>query len=526
MNILANCANTKLIQYRKVQYFIGLVFLLIFVGGPVAAQQQDYTVSYSLPECNTSNSKVKIISSNADWKDINSSQYNIFCVKPGDYTGAGLISITADGTSSSRRYIRYMSSNDGGEAPWNQAADQRAIVEGLHLTGASWWVISRITVTDPDFNSGLRYMLSLRENSDNNIIANVLVEKTPKSASYVGKGSDNNTFYANVFRTTQISSTESHCMFVNAGTEGDASSLQNVKNLKIIDNEFYNCAGDAIQFWTSNKENPSGDIAGLVVHGNDFYVTPDMYTNCTGSFSKSGMCSCSEGALDLKIGVKSSSPSTSERLVINDNRMWGFRQADSSAKCSSLSDPGYAVALHKTESDFADIIGNFIFDSSSGVYTAGSADNVQVKSNLFYQVNSNQTGGKRGVLELGGKVGEISNNVVIESNIYLKADGDNYTIQNNHFLNAGDWKTRNNGDLTTNSKVIDNYFYNTQPYDGNAVTQGNIVNASAEGVGQTHCFKIKRLTNPTNVCIDNADIPGAIGFGGSPPMPPSDLTVQ
>ena len=44
--------------------------------------------------CDASNPEVKLISSNADWGAVNSLRYRIFCVLPGDYSGAGVITLS------------------------------------------------------------------------------------------------------------------------------------------------------------------------------------------------------------------------------------------------------------------------------------------------------------------------------------------------------------------------------------------------------------------------------------------------
>ena len=473
----------------------------------------------SLPGCNSGAANVKIMSSSADMNTLNDSRFDVFCFDPGDYRAAGSKTITVSGTSNEPKVIRARFS----ESPaWSLAAQQRVVLPSVTFKGAKNWIVHGVV-----FQGGRGgYFVSVRENSDNVIISDTLIEDCNGTCLYWGTGSDNGLIQRSVVRRTGITGQERHNVFISPGTNYPSEQL-GVAGLSIIGNEFSDAAGDNMQFWIADKDNPASDIRGLLIQGNDMYMSPSMYVNSTGSPDPSGAWSCSENAIDIKVAVDGDAIPDSSKLKIVDNRFWGHRKTAEGPNrlCTASGSHAYAIILHKRESDYVTIERNIFLGTENGILVQGEADNAIIRNNLFSNVSDGVK--PRGVLELTSNgSAEATGNYIVKSSRYLKAGGNNSIVRDNTIVNGGGWATTNGEDFTSNSFVGQNrYLGNSVVYDGVA-DRGNNEIASTAPQGQ-YCFTRKQLTTPESVCIANVDISeiDSTNNGTNSPMPPSNLSI-
>jgi hypothetical protein len=179
-------------------------------------------VAVDLPACDGSNPSVKFVQSDADWEGINAPQHWIFCVQPGDYRPKGIITITADGTASAPRVIRYHdpTSPDDDTHPVQMSADRRAIVKRVNLVDADHWVMDRLTLhgeLDASRSTGSRG-LTIQRGSERNIINRWLIEKVHRNPIQItGLGTDFNVIQRSVIRDTAIEAGDRVAILLHTG---------------------------------------------------------------------------------------------------------------------------------------------------------------------------------------------------------------------------------------------------------------------------------------------------------------------
>jgi len=341
----------------------------------------------------------------------------------------------------------------------------------------------------------------------------VLVEKG-RTLVQLNKGSDNNTVQNSVIRKSRVkenNGSEAHCFAAMASTISNYNkpNFLNVWNLHLVNNEIYDCT-DGIQINRIEKDKASapGDYSGLVIDNNDFYVTPNLYTDGFGNFTPTGDYSCTENAIDIKVGVKSENPSNDEIIRITNNRMWGYKKTDELA-CPASGSKASVITTHFTDSDYVLVKNNIIFDSENGIWISKPGPgHWSVQNNLFYNVSSPNHVNPWGVLSLdrGGEGrNEAYNNTIIGSVRYLRVgtQAPNGDVRGNVFINAGITGTSAGDPIS--STVGYNAYYKSTEYTGNANIGSNIVNSAAGAANNAeYCFTIKRQTAPTQYCIPNA----------------------
>jgi hypothetical protein len=453
-----------------------------------------YEVAVELPACDANNSEVQFIRTDEDWRMINDTSKRIFCVQPGNYTKLGLVSLSANGTSTFPRYLRYYNPENPTDTthPANASETNRAVVVQLRLNGASWWIVDGLTFrTQATRGGAARGTVRIRANSDNNIFNRVLIENG-REMFEIQDRSDFNVLQNSVIRNAHLrQDLDSHCAII----------FNNIKGNRFVNNELYNCT-DGIQFWkgTSEADIANWDIKETVIYNNDFYVTQAFLDTCFVPLNAGA--GCIENAIDIKMTTDEST-ATMNRTLIKNNRMSGY--------------PSGAVIMHHPYTRGIDIQDNIIFDSDGGVslLKSGGGD-ITISNNLFYriQLDANRvtvppwySSGR--VFWFEGSFNDVKafDNTVVDAGLYLYGGSkiSNYQSQNNVFIDAGTWKERN-GDLQASSSVGSNAYYNTATYSGTASTGNNLIFPSAaDAEHRQYCFPIRQHTDPTKqFCIPNA----------------------
>jgi hypothetical protein len=435
-----------------------------------------YDLPVVLPACSTSDPEVRMIQSGADWATVNDPSARVFCVHPGNYTAQGQITLSADGTASAQRYLRYY--DPGGLSaghPVSQAEAERAIVRGLRFTGATHWIVDGLTFRETTRTTLVTFDASSRDN----VLNRVLIEGGGNGGGQLQFGSSSyNTLQNSVLRRTARSpGNDCHCVVLGGST-----------GISIVANEIYDCAGDSVQIHPEGGE-------GSLIADNDLYITPALYSDCDGNLDPSGACACAEGALDIKgvlFDVATSAPEA-KWVEILDNRMWGFRQTD--VACGGSGSPGEAVVIHTTDaSDFVLMRGNMVFDAGQGLVLSAETDRISVIGNVFYKQLSG-----RAITCYEGDNHELYFNTFIDSAIYATIGSS--AARTDFQCNVVITGSEPGGALAADAVADYNAYYDAVAIEDGEHDLGFAT--AAEARNEDLCFTIKRWTDPSEYCVPN-----------------------
>lgn len=328
----------------------GCLFALFCLFVPLLAQA--HVASLSPPDCG--GPRVQIIDEDADWDQVNGAN-KYYCVKSGDYTTKGTITLTAAGSSGDRRWIVY-NGPEAGTHPVDQAEANRAIIRGLSIN-AGFWVIHEMTIRE----TARTRFINHDADGDDVIFNRVLVEGGGAGGGQHGANADRIHIQNSVYRNTELTANkDNHCIAIKAGTT----------SVHIYSNEIYNCAGDGIQIGRGLSETNS--YGGIEIVDNDMYITTAIYSDCTGNLYPNGTCACAENAIDIKNGTNTAAPAPEgDWLKILNNRTWGFRRTDDG--CGGTGSQGAAIITHD-DADYVLIRDNIVFDSRRGIRTGAAAN--------------------------------------------------------------------------------------------------------------------------------------------------------
>ena len=412
-----------------------------------------------LPVCNAEQPETKLIRARSDWESINDPNYRIFCVFPGNYQSLGRLRLSAKGSADKPRYLMLV--DDTQDHPVRQSESARVVVSGLEVRG-SWWVIDRLTIR------GTKSFITF--GGDDNVLSRSLVEGGGGGAGQINLGTGDRTIIrGNVLReTVQRANRDSHCIKATEFTQG----------IRLIDNEIYNCAGDGLQIKSSS---------GMLIENNDFYATPDLYSDCSGELDRDGDCACAENGIDIK-GTISGEPAPEDWVRINNNRFWGFRRTDT--HCGGTGSGGYAISVH-FKGAYVSIEGNVFFDLGSGFSTPNeAAHDIDLLDNLFYLVADSAIAGLRKSTR-----NRIVGNTMIETGSAIDAGGRSHEFFCNVFISAGE--------VVTNERADFNAYYGSDP--ATDLGRHDLVYPSVTSARNApRRFIIRRLTVPALVTIPNA----------------------
>ncbi len=291
----------------------------------------------------------------------------VFCVQPGDYRAAGELLLTASGSQSRRRSLRF-DAHDGKRAAINRP--ERAIFESLRITGL-WWVIQGLTIQPR--NGSTAWFVTILGGDHNILDGNLIdgIEHVPllatQNAVVVAAHNGNraifNSIQGNVIRNGNQTRRPGDYEGVVIAW-GNTTAENNDYN-KILDNEIYDWGdGIAVAGHTSNCSEP-GIQHGTVIDGNDIYLTEAKRIDCdTGAPDADGECACAENGIDLKLDP-GSNPAGWTRVT--NNRLWGFRPTSASQACGGSGANGQAITAGNFCSAHVFVANNVIHDSTQGI---------------------------------------------------------------------------------------------------------------------------------------------------------------
>ena len=128
--------------------------------------QSPYTIEVNIPPYDSTDSEHFLIKSKADWSHINDADKRFFYVKPNaDY---GVVTIRADGTADSKRYISLYNGNDLHPAMLDRSEQANV---GFVFDKANYWIVDRMSRLD--CGAGGHYCIEIK-NKSGHIVLNRL----------------------------------------------------------------------------------------------------------------------------------------------------------------------------------------------------------------------------------------------------------------------------------------------------------------------------------------------------------------
>ncbi len=438
--------------------------------------------SVEKPDCNSGNPSVLVISTNADWARINDPGYRVFCVRPGDYRGAGAIVLKRSGKADAPRIL--LLDSDSGEHPANLPEADQALIESLEFNGADFWYVERLSIVNtPDRQSVVRFSGGASDNT---------IDRMRIEHFYEGIRLDDGA-HRNTIQNSLIGDQDFHRNgdAVCIALQGYRSRPQTVRILdtRILNNEIYNC-NDGIQTVLNPAASYVADFSGLVIAGNDIYLTSARYSNCSGRMDPNGACACAENAIDLKGGAEDGG----NPVMVVENSLRGWKKTDQA--CGGSGSWGSAVVGHFRLKN-AELVDNIIADSARGISIGESARALTIRGNLLHGINSK--GGNEGIaFAATGNVRDVSfiENTIVDATDWITLNKSRTTVECNVIIDSG----RGSGRPDSGTVVARNSYYAT-PAWGNG-SSGISFGAAADSRNEDLCFDVQPLSGKKTLCLE------------------------
>jgi hypothetical protein len=218
-----------------------------------------------------------------------------------------------------------------------------------------------------------------------------------------------------------------------------------------------------------------------------------MFTDGNGNYTTNGEFACAENAID----IKSHSPSPgSAYLLIENNRMWGFRETDSS--CGGTGSGGSHIVLHYGGTDQVRIRKNNFWNGRTGIYISKdeSIVNFDIKHNVFQGLTLSAMKLRHlshSQIHHNTMVDVTSWMIMNESSSSLAAT--NNSIYNNVVINSD--LNYPNAHYHSSNSIEANAYFNSTKHNFTGTGDGSIIRSSAAASGNSnYTFGIKRITSP------------------------------
>ncbi len=460
---------------------LALLALLPFLQGYLpgdGARDVDSQIATFITECAAGeDANTNVYDALADWTDarLNDSAKQYHCVEAGDYEGHNDVIIDQSGADEDNMRVYGFYDPDltgdarqcgdgnfyetpgwglrangfaGAESNGAFAQGARAIFEKLDVR-ADNIIVHCLTFTDPDLDGPAGPLLNVR-GADMVVIQHSYFHDPSQQVLLRMQRNNSNIFVQyNVIECEQTAGTRRlgiSVIFDNAS--GDA------QNVAVTSNESYDCA-DAFQILeqAADPDNATDYAYGIYVENNDFYATSQMYIDCgTGAFDPGGDCSCTENAIDIKIGnqdgttpreIGATAWAATTAYSVGDVRRPttrdGFAYIVVSAGTSGGSEPTWNNRWKRDTTD-GTVTWRAFFDRLEirGNYFAGF-QHIPALANTNCPNLSSSAAPAIGIHKTHGDYGLIADNVFADmvNGIWFSDNGpDRWTISNNVFSNV------------------------------------------------------------------------------------------
>ena len=438
--------------------------------------------SVDKPDCDAGNPEVLIIGDDSDWAKINDPEYRVFCVRPGDYRGVGAIVLERSGKAEAPRIL--LLDSDSNAHPADLPESGQALIESLEFKGADFWYVERLSIVDtPDRQSVVRFGSGASDNT---------IDRMRIEHFYEGITLDDGA-HRNTIQNSLIGDQDFH-----RGGDAVCIALQGFRtrpktvrilDTKILNNEIYDC-NDGIQTVVNPKASYVADFSGLLIAGNDIYLTSARYSNCSGKMDPNGACACAENAIDLKGGAED----VSKPVMVVENSLRGWRKTDQA--CGGSGSWGSALVGHFRLKN-AELIDNIISDSARGISIGGAARSMTIRGNLLHGINSK--GSNEGIaFAATGNARDVdfSENTVVDATAWITLNRSRAIVECNVIIDSG----RGGGRPGSGTVVARNSYYATPAWasDSSGISFG----AAADSRNEERCFDIRPLSGKQRLCLE------------------------
>jgi len=378
---------------------------------------ESVAIDLQIPQYDANNPEHHLIADPSHWQAINQPKKRFFFVTPGDWRDVGPITLTASGTADQPRWLLYYDPQQPEDTthPWHMPPDRRAWIDRLLIEGGDHWVVDRLRIDGASIVSG---------GACRNVLNRLMWHEMDKSASddclRIGNPRD--------FQDNSNFNTVQYCVMASTapagGQDGCGIYISNADDNQIVRNEIFDMPGDCVQTGQSQQH-----ARRTIIQDNDFYLTPAMYTDGRGNFTRSGPFAAAENAIDIKAHWQPTDalPSDLEDyMLIERNRMWGFRLTDK--KAGGTGSGGVTLVIHYRTSSGIIVRGNLLFDGVTGYncsYKSSRGPNQprfhEVYQNIFWQLQdrSDQRGTGTALSISEGWDSRYFRNVIIDCKNYL-----------------------------------------------------------------------------------------------------------
>lgn len=461
--------------------------LIVASSYSFAADPNGYTAKYEKtigtpPQCSVTISS----SSDPNWAKLNDPAYPVICIAPGDYTSRGTIMLSAKGTTTAKRWLRYVRSSDSNDLPWRQDPSNRAVLDSLNFSGGAHWIVHRLTLDGSRSVRSALVLFSDNTNANENVIDSVLVEHGANDLVHIGWANADNTIQNSVLRDCRISS----------GTDSVGVGHFGAVHTRTVNNEIYGCVK---AIYISQHVAP-----GTVVENNDLYVPSSLYTDCGGNYRVDGTCSTTESVVGTKNGGTSSEP-----VKMIHNRIWGNRKSDTTLCCAGGGGQGSLAFIggqnatadpNTTGAKYTLFQNNILLDSQIGIasYWGGVRNNTFL-GNIIYNIHRFNSSVPSHAIGTGSEVSsQIYLNTIIDSDSWIAlAGGADNDARCNVVLNSG----KGSISIGTNTHVENNAFFAASPFTTGSTADDVVSSSPSDAKAGDVCFYRKLRTGPERVCI-------------------------
>jgi len=410
------------------------------------------------------------ITTSTQWSSINWSN-NTICIEAGDHTPKGTLTIPSSASDKPGNYkvLRYSRANDTDDEPWNQSGENQATVKQIVVTG-SYWIIHRIRIARTDSGSTETY--------GNNIWNRMLIENsTVRLFRFRGVG---DTLQNSVIRKAGddfTPATDEHCTDTSGG---------DVTNGRLVNNEIYDCTGDAFQ------NNKGTNLSGFVVENNDMYVSKDYLAP-----AQAGRA-CAEQGIDIK--TPGATPENPAKII--HNRFWGFKRTDTNCGGTGSNGEGIIVNGEVIPTDFILIQDNIFYDMPAAVgINAGSGGNVSIIGNVIYNMYDAVSSTQGLKLQDSFNTEVYLNTIIKSSDSWARVEGTGNDYRCNVVIDSGP----HSGFLSSGAQADYSVYYDVAGTKLDATAIDNILSTRANSKAYSLGDIIRTGSNPTTSCTATND---------------------
>jgi hypothetical protein len=285
---------------------------------------------------------------------------------------------------------------------------------------------------------------------------------------------------------------------MEAGEDNNNVDIDRADNTHIVNNELIDSVGGI------GTEDNTCSTNASVYENNDIYKRPELFTNCSGTFTPDNpdsACIAGESLIHFKCGP---APGTSNTTKVIHNRLWNQRKTDQNV--SSLGGTAGQMVSISTDSDqpASNILfqNNILTDGQHGfVVVRPGHQKVSFVGNLLYRIKKYHPDISSYAFNLNYQINtsEIYLNTVVSSDEFWgRTSNVGSDWRCNVFLDAGnvDGSTAGSG-----TQFDNNVFYGTSSFTTGSKNVNKSLTTRANSKAYTLNQIVRTSSTPTTACV-------------------------